>query len=310
MTYMITRWALGPQPTLDLSDSDYAELLKARGHLLVALALEEKFDLLVANYEEFENDVLAFSLTRMIRSDLSWSGMVGDRLQLTRRLANLLTTGRLYSGQAKHDIARQYGRTLAAEFDGWLGDERAACIGFRVVEQLRNALQHRHLPISGLTYSAHRIADTPHGWFQHGLFLKLDTAELLADTRGDRSVLDEVAALPDESVDLILFIRQYVEGIARVQERLRDAIKADVRAADATYRAHVARWLSEADGNPIGVSIDQKRPTEQFPQLRFTLNLHAVERRDELARRNQGLRHLSRLFVSGAAKSSPLWLAT
>jgi hypothetical protein len=98
-TYYLKRHVLGRPPSLELSQAEYEELLAARTRVFEHLTVEELFDLMMGNYEEFERELLAIALRWAtfigVRED--WVDAV-DTVQLVgRRFANLLTTTHAYA---------------------------------------------------------------------------------------------------------------------------------------------------------------------------------------------------------------------
>ena len=62
MRYSITRLVLGCQQSVDLTPEKYAEAKKAKEQLLVALSIEEKLNLVLENYAEFEEELQGLTL--------------------------------------------------------------------------------------------------------------------------------------------------------------------------------------------------------------------------------------------------------
>jgi hypothetical protein len=134
MRYAITRLILGCQQFIDITAEQYLETRTAKERLMIALSIEEKFNLVAENYAEFEQELQNLTLRQMLFPDYDWSSFVGGLQTINRRLANLLSACRLYIDQVKHDVDGLYGResqqteqlkrAFSAEYDG--------CLGYRV----------------------------------------------------------------------------------------------------------------------------------------------------------------------------------
>ena len=92
-SYHLKRHVIARQPSLELSRAEYEELLAARTRVLEHLAVEELFDLLMGNYEEFERELLAIasSWATFIGAREEWIDAVDTVHLVGRRFANLLT---------------------------------------------------------------------------------------------------------------------------------------------------------------------------------------------------------------------------
>lgn len=119
------------------------------------LEIQEKLNLVLENYIEFEKELLGLALATSVGQPEPL-GMVADLHTAHRRLINLLSTCRLYFDQVPGNIHAldPLGRNspLARGFAARRGQERANRLGFRVMEELRDHLQHCGLPLGQVTY--------------------------------------------------------------------------------------------------------------------------------------------------------------
>jgi hypothetical protein len=181
--FVMTRWALGAQPEIPLSGERFDRLKRAWSVHVATLAIEEKFDLAISNFAEFEQELLSLSVRHLIRRDHQWDQMSTDRLLLNRRLINLLSTCRLYIDQVKHDTGSAelpngtrelFKRALAKEYD--------RSLGYRVMEALRNFMQHKSLPVTGISYPIARREKDEKAFFRFGIGLGLSVERLDDDS--------------------------------------------------------------------------------------------------------------------------------
>jgi hypothetical protein len=89
----------GPGSIAEISEEEFTRAKLAKRRTVLSLVIEDKFDLVLANYADFERELLGLALDRMIYADLSWFSMRSDRQALDRRVVNLLSAGRLYIDQ-------------------------------------------------------------------------------------------------------------------------------------------------------------------------------------------------------------------
>ncbi len=262
MKYVLTHWALGKQPEIPIDEERFRLLREASDLQWLVLGIEEKFDLLVSNYEEFERDLLNLGLKHMVRRNLDWPAMSHDRLHLNRRLVNYLSTSRLYSDQVKHDLKHAWLPSDTVEKLGTaLSKEYDRSLGYRVVEALRNVSQHQTIPIRSSSYGSRVDEKDGQRLISFSIGVGLDLEDL-KENKMKAPVLKELATLPKDKRDLVLFVRQHVEGYARAHADLRSTIVASVKRADDAVAAAIADWASVSTSS-IGltaVRLDDRVP--------------------------------------------------
>jgi hypothetical protein len=119
----------------------------AKNVCLFALGLEEKFQLVVDNYIEWETELLKQAQASILRQTNKFEAMQ-HRIVLARRLTNVLTGFRLFVDQADHALSKIFGNPsdelqTIKQFKAKLYDN---CFGYRFLEALRNHVQHCDFP--------------------------------------------------------------------------------------------------------------------------------------------------------------------
>lgn len=82
----------------------FCSIVEARNILSAAMAVEEKYELLISNYIELEKEVLKATADNMVYQDRGYSDFFDVRLLFNQRLVNLLTSSRLYIDQIQQHI--------------------------------------------------------------------------------------------------------------------------------------------------------------------------------------------------------------
>ncbi|MCX5737033.1 MAG: hypothetical protein NTZ61_00765, partial [Proteobacteria bacterium] len=229
----LTKLALGEPGFIELSETEFESLRDAREAVFDVLGLEEKLDLLVENYAEFEQELLEVALRHSLSFVLEWSSAMSQLQTINRRLANLLATARLYIHQTQRGLVALFGResTELLGFRTALEEEANKHLGHRAMHALRNHIQHSNLPIHELVYDS--------GWKdeKEGRFLvyvtvpKIRVAHLHAD-RDLKSIAEELQGLGDR-IDVRPLVRQHVQSLMTVHSRVRELVA-----------KHEAQWLS------------------------------------------------------------------
>ena len=274
--YVLTRRVLARQPEIAIDARRYVALSEATKIQRAALEIEEKFDLVVANYEELEREILTLTLTHAVRGDSALASMSSARLLLARRLVNLLTTCRLYYDQVMHSVSRspaQLGCTRE-QANEVFSDQYDGNLAYRIMEALRNHIQHRTLAIAEMRYGCRREREeATHSLVEFTSSLTLDLEALRADGTFKKSTLEELEAVPRERQDLILFVRQYVESLGRAQERLRELLAPAVERADADVHSALTEWETVSDANTGLVALKRHDGSNSHEYVAVTGNL-------------------------------------
>jgi hypothetical protein len=298
MRYGITRLAAGQHPFIPISQEEFTRIKKAKACYLVVLGIEEKLDLLLENYAEFEGGLLCLSLRRAIFRDLDWDGLMDDIQVTNRRLANLLMSVRLYTDQVKRNAAALFGRngqTTVAILEA-LAEQRKTCFGLRVLEELRDHIQHRDLPVRHLTYLRGREKATSRT-FRHRIRPALQVAALKEDPKFDRDVL---RALEERgaTVALIPFVREGIEAVGRIHECLRELAGPDIETWCGILQDVLARGREALGEDLTALGVIAEDDEEHCFESQQVFD-DLLQRRVVLLRKNRSLSNLSLHFVSG-----------
>ena len=209
MRHVISRNVLGFPHVIEIQPEEYSLAVESKVRLLAAVAMEEKFSILVANYAEYERTLLEMALGHMVHIDFDYFSMHDDMQLVNRRLANLFTSGRMYIDQVRQD-AREIGAMTIEEIETILSIQYDSRLGNRVIEALRNYAQHRSLPVGQIGVQLTAVERHGVRLSKHGINVNLDVA-LLRETGGFKStVLNE---LKGKYVPLTPLVREHLEGL-------------------------------------------------------------------------------------------------
>lgn len=146
INYKLRKMILASNIEIEISESDFLQLKTSRDCLLGALAIEEKYELLVANFIDLEKECLNITCESMLRNNDEYSDFFDIRIRLNRRVVNLLTASRLYM-----DHLSQHVKTCllneTANVKSLFSSEYDGCFEYRFMEALRNYVQHRGLAV-------------------------------------------------------------------------------------------------------------------------------------------------------------------
>lgn len=206
--------------TIEISASDYEELVFAQTGIYEALAIEEKFDLVTCNYFEFEKILHQVAISSRLFVATDWVRMIQDLQSANGALMNLLAIFRAYIDHVPHHMGEIFGKNSVAcnDFQKSLRKEYDSVLGYRLIYALRNYVQHRGFPIQYLDTSlrAGRKSDgrlevkcmaTPY----------LLVSQLREEPKFKKEILSEIESI-GEKVDLKRFTRESISSISRINK--------------------------------------------------------------------------------------------
>ena len=298
--FFIKQMIIGATVALKIDEPEFEKLKHSREVLSSAKAIEEKYDLLVSNFFEFEKEVLYQLAQKMIFVKDSYQHMYEIQSELNRRVVNLLTSTKLYYDQLeKHVRSCMKGeKQCGKEAKGYFSEEYDTHFEFRFMEALRNHVQHYGLAVHSLSLPSKWIGEDENREMINQLKI-YSTKEALSENKDFKKVIfDEMP----EKVELIKTIRIYLGCISNVHRRVRELIQANVSSSRADIEGVILRYKEANAGDAMGVyaymvEIDDPTATsiEKLPLLLDWDNV-----RLNLSQKNRPFPNISKWYVSGS----------
>ena len=69
---------LGKSVLVEIDEPSFLEVRRARDALVTMIGVEQKFDLLLENYSDYERELLELSLDQALRVDHEWASFQND----------------------------------------------------------------------------------------------------------------------------------------------------------------------------------------------------------------------------------------
>lgn len=304
--YVVKKAVLGRVPELEITKDRYRSLGDARNGLAELLAMEEKFDLVLANYIEFELTVIECSLDMVMFNVIDW-GQWASRLNvLNRRLLNLLSSGRLLLDQLRHHASSIFGSTSLERhaIESLIQIAKRDSVGFRAIEALRNYVQHRGLPVALLTHQ-NWLDDPKNPATAEKLATvapQLSIAKLTEDPKFSKPILAELREIHSETVDLKPLVREWVEWLRAIQEGGREMVAEVCTTWDDAVESVVDEYIKAHGDNIVGLAAMKLSDRGILQGDRVFLSRGLIERRRELRTKNSGRRSLARLNITTASR--------
>lgn len=280
---------------MEISAEEYSLLEKARSVLSNALAIEEKYEILVANFLDLEKKLLHIAATNIVRETLNYSDLFEIRSVLNIRFVNLLTAARLYLDQLPQDVGDCVPENCKAVdlVKAQCSREHDEHFEYRFMEALRNHVQHRGIPIHLIRQDPRRTSFGDDELTEVTVDIVAQRRYLEEDEKFKKAVLDEIS----EDVDLKAASRHYVESLSTINEFARELIAQSVKSARATIEAAHKRYAEVYPESLTGISASAIAENGQVSSVPLLLDWDDV--RIELQMRNTRLRNLRKRYVTG-----------
>jgi hypothetical protein len=282
-----------------ITQNEFELILKAMDQILEILYLEEKFDLLLENYQELEASVLDLTSHNRVFREFNYTSAAQQRSLVSRRVINLLTTGRQYFDQSLHHLSRLFGRK-APEYTA--AEQRRSSLAsnnldFSFVSELRDHVQHFGLPFHSIDFGTRLVQLQPRKIY-HTTGVYVDVKQLTQDTRFDSKLLKNLP-VAEGKIDLMPLLSSYIEVFAGFHTSLRDA----TARIFASSRLSVFEAVEEVKQRSGNTELDYFFINEQDKKgillVERTIFLRPLEVIDLLQRKNRNLKGLAVRFVSG-----------
>lgn len=299
MRYSLSKLVIGDVPEIEISAEEYSDYQKARKILSNALAIEEKYEIVVTNYLDFEKQLLETIVSDMVRERFDYLDSFELRLAFNIRLANLLTGVRLYVDQLGQNVRDCVPGDANAEekVKQLFTKEYDENKEYRFMEALRNYVQHRGLPVHQIQRDGRWTSLQDDGLLEFSMELLSQRSYLEEDPKFKKRVLAEL----DEKIDLKAATRSYVESISNVHEAIRSLITESVTSARELIEQAHRLYASVHSESLVGLSACAWKDDRVVSSIPLFLEWDNV--RVKLQKRNKKLANLRKCYVTGHIKN-------
>ena len=303
MKYTIRVWAIGSYPELIIDEVRFNTLKQARLCLSAALAIEEKYELLISNYLDLEKECLNVTSDSMVRRSKDYSDFFEIRLAFNRRVVNLLTSTKLYIDQIQQHVNSCFPdrSDIGSNVKSFFSDEYDKFFEYRFMEALRNYVQHRGLAVHSTSLDSKWTSQEEDAKLEFKTRLFTHKTEVDGDKAFKREVLKEMP----EKVDLLYAARVYVGLISKIHCEIRNLV-----APASEYSRHkISEAINEYESSNgeklVGLNVISSVPKESVDETieKFPLLLEWDDIRLSLIKKNRILANLSKCYVSNSANN-------
>lgn len=297
--YLLRLSVLGRVPEIEISKEKYSEYKAARNILSNCLAIEEKYEILISNYLEFEKQILDAATWSMVREHVDYSDFFEVKLGLNIRLVNLLTAARLYIDQLNQNVQECVPELADAKatMKGFFSKEYDENLEYRFMEALRNYVQHRGIPIHSTSLGSKRISQGDVSFFEYSVEIASQRSYLEEDGEFKKKVLAEL----DDKIDLKAAVRCYLESISNVHDSARQLVEQSVKSARELLENAHQQYAAIYSENLVGLSACVRSEDREIDSVPLLLDWDDI--RVKLQKRNGKMTNLRKRYVTGKVKA-------
>lgn len=301
MKYFLKQMILGKTVALPLEETQYEMLKISRDILMSAKAIEEKYDLMISNFFEFEKEILTQIAQGMVFNQNSYDDSYNIVSTLNRRVINLLTSTKLYYDQIeKHVRVCMHGDSSSGKLaKSYFSEEYDGNLEYRFMEALRNHVQHYGLAVHSLSSPIMKwIGEGENKQMVNTMKVFTMKDELSKDTTFKVKVLSET----NEKTDLVKSTRVYVGSYSNVHGKIRKLIECNVTAARKNIEEAINKYKDASNGETLGVyaySVKLDNPNDKTIE-KFPVILDWDNVRLSLYKKNMTFPNISKWYVSGS----------
>ncbi|EGQ8006878.1 hypothetical protein G5Y06_004530 [Vibrio parahaemolyticus] len=270
--YYLKQNVLGKVPKIELTEKEFLEIQNAKKTLRCALAIEEKFEILLSNLKELEGEIAKETSSNQALMSVSYTGPFIFRILLERRLANLLTSTKTYVDQVPSNVRDSFVAStgILEEVKKYFCDAYDSSIDYRVMEMLRNHVQHNGIAIHSVQHNSKR---TDNGMKNEVLALS-KKSELVQNRKNKRATLNEI----HDSINLLGSCQEYVAKLTEVHRKIRDKVGPNTLEARLVFEKAIDRYKQQG-GDPLGLNAFHETKDEsvlvsiflEFDDIRINL---------------------------------------
>lgn len=306
MNYAIQIWALGTYPQININKEEFDKLRQSRQCLSNALAIEEKYELLLSNYSDLEKECLNVTSDSMLRNDIGYANIFEIRLTFNRRIVNLLTSTKLYIDQIQQHVKAciPEDADITEKIKALFSNEYDAHFEYRFMEALRNYVQHRGLAVHSTMLGSRWTSHEDNGELEYTTRLFTHRSEVESDKAFKKSISNEMP----EKVELIYACRIYIEAISKIHCYIRKLLVQVSESSRNLIAQNINEYEETYKKKPFGLSavcFIPKQPVNEILE-KFPLLLEWDNIRIDLIKKNGELKNLRKRFVSSSGSNKTL----
>jgi len=294
MRYVLTQYATSTEGLIEITKHDYEELIKCKEILLELLSVEEKFNLVIENYFEFEATIFKIAAQFMIYRNQDYETFQNDRYLVIRRIINLLSASRLYLDHVSHHLSNLDQNDIN-KIIKFTNKEYDLHFSYRFMEALRNHVQHRGIPFHKLSLNSERVDDSDK--IKYSAIPYVDISILMEDKKFKSKIRKELEEMGQEKVNLSIYIRKYIASFGRIHSKIRENTSQLSEKCESIISEKINLFKKKFGDDIVALGIGLENDDRTTSGIVYLFS-EFIERKNELIRKNRNLGNLENYFVS------------
>ncbi|SKC68755.1 hypothetical protein [Maledivibacter halophilus] len=298
MIYRIDKIHCPGKDFINIDKDEYEQIIKSKEKLFEVLYIEEKFDFILTSYEEFESELLTIALKAVIYDNYEWDNLANDIRIMDRRIINLLSVCRLYFDHTSNSLSKLYGKQSDKyqKFQISRNYEYDNNLAYRMMEGLRNHIQHNNLSIHKLLYSRRSKDLKKDNELLNSAAIYMAVDKLKNDNALKKKVLSELKT-EDGFVDIRPYIRSYLSSITKIHDDMKKKLRRDLEKCENVYNETIEKYYNKFSHNEISIGVMRIDEHKKAIDSISILN-DVIKRRKELEKKNSGIKFFHEVVIS------------
>lgn len=240
MAYQVRKPVIGSFPSFNISDEEMSTLRPAKEVLFELQSIEEKFDFVVENYRDLQNEIFKVLIDDNIYNH-EGIGFIYDHSRIINvRLLNFLNSADFCFKHLKISTAR-ISKEKSSTFMKIIPSRECTSEAFKLLNTLRDHFQHNGVP----TFSSSGgswIGEDNRSVLTHYLHIELRVEDFLKDTRVQRIIKKETYN-GIATVELNSMLKQYLQDVSEIIEAARELFSEEYKQARSAIESIIERYI-------------------------------------------------------------------
>lgn len=280
-----------------LKEEEWDQIYNARSLVYNIYYIEQKYDLMISNYYEFEENLLKQALDRSIWSR-EYQSLNDDLLTTARKIINLVTSMIFYTEHIKERHIKRFQFSQERE-DEIFGDFRSflkTSLDYKFIKGLRNYIAHRDLPMDSYSYSSNweKIGEEEEDKLGHFVVPAVEKVKLLSDKKFSSTIVEAMESKKGK-IDLRVPIRKTIAGLSKRAKEIRESLSSEYEDSKAQIFDAIDRYKENLDGKFIHCQVEKLIDSEVVETI--SLSEKMFDRVEVLFKRNRSQGVLERRYV-------------
>lgn len=223
---------------------DLHKIRQSYESLYLITGIEEKWDMLIENFFDYEYARIEITLRDALTSRFSTADFFCINRTIGRKLLNLLSSARLYIDY-QHSKLNKVDREISSHLKKLKNDIYDAEPDYRLMYAIRNVLQHQEIPI-GVSRRMKRVEDGNNIKIQYSTGPLLILEYIMYDKTLNKIIKDDLKNEKNTKKPITAVVQHYMELMWRIHSEFRNSTS-DIRKESEQILEHYLKHLYDPD---------------------------------------------------------------